>query len=575
MEFNNNDDSFAYGELYGITPKRSKPRMPLPFRILAIIIIVVLLLSAFVSSGMPAAVAVSLQRASRTLNAKGFNVSKIADVTSQVTNTFNINNVQTVIPDDFWITYNVDMTQLSLERFYIIEAAYMICTYDDGAVDNGASGIALYSQGGCRPDDSKYVSKDYIDGSLSNVHYVSGTTLSRALDWTSAYDDIMGHKTFGTDCSGFVITCMDYVDVKCGTSYKKDTFKGDTGCSTMMTHAEKIDYDKLAPGDIFINGGHTGIFLGWKDKAKHWAYTAESHTHPWDFSSGDMPDKMRRSVALTDVAAGKYADLSQYPYMFHVLPVGGYTPQQTIQSQAPMGQTIQLVDGTDKYARFYIPSNLTYMELGGYADQVQTNDSDYNWTAVSARKQYLNDRVGSYITRESSMVSMGLVVNATAKARNHNPTTDGNGVQCLKDKNGTIYYPITLSNYFVRNTSVNNFLGYTFYAASNECWIARVNLSDGTSVNCFLMDAIGTAHSCRNGVWTDDKPVDECQDQTKYHCVPMKYPEYEYLYHAAGLHVIEGWSVDNDGINAYNNVFFKGGATYIVSIDLTDKQMEF
>lgn len=550
------DDNFSYGEIYGIQLGRPRGKLPLTVKIILAVVAFIVVIACIGSSTFMPTVAVTLQDASRALAKMGINVTRLADVVSESADVFNPDNVDTVLPADFYTMYNIDKTKLSLERVRAMEAAYIMCTYDDGAADRGASGILLYSQG----------SDGYDYGSFNlegDVVYASGTILSRVLDWATAFNYYTAKKTFGTDCSGLMNLCMDYVDIKTGSSYKSSL---GTNTDSMMgsTLFETIDYNNLAPGDILAKRsgdvGHTVMFLGWEDKANKRAYTAAAHGK----ITSTSPDNMAKSVDIR-------AESINYMKYFHGMEIGGYTP-----SNVPGASGVQFQLSSDNtYYRCYLP-NMTYRELGGYSDEVDYVKDDANegcrtTTVDSYLKSSLDKRVGEQFTWENSITEYqrnGKHTLLTKKLQGKTVGTE-NGLEYV-EVGGERYYPITLSDYF-NQSSLLSAIGVTFSAISDYGIVCNVNLSDGTTVKCFMMDAIGIAHSCVDGRWTDDKPASECQDKIKWHCVPMTHPEYERIFHALGLHVIEGWTTDKSYFNNYINLFTKGGTTYIVSIDITNK----
>ena len=544
------DDNFSYGEIYGIQLGRPRGKLPLTVKIILAVVAFIVVIACIGSSTFMPTVAVTLQDASRALAKMGINVTRLADVVSESADVFNPDNVDTVLPADFYTTYNIDKTKLSLERVRAMEAAYIMCTYDDGAADVGASGVLLYSQGGALTSD------DYGRFSLQgDVVYASGTTLSRVLDWTTAFNYYTAKKTFGTDCSGLMNLCMDYVDMKTGSSYKSSL---GTNTASMMGSSlfQPIDYNNLAPGDILVkrsgNAGHTVMFLGWEDKANKRAYTAAAHSHPGSASQDDF----MKSVDIR-------AESINYMKYFHGMEIGGYTP-----SSAPTasGSQFDFIDnGSEKYVRCYIPSNLTYRELGGYSDDIWTtaNSSYANFKPTTTNGHSIDQYVGDDITWQGYFT---LNINRLSGLDSYKGK-DTNGFDCLV-VNGEYYYLASISQaYFMDNTTINNFLGESI-ASWDRSYVYRVNMTDGTSFNFCVRDSIGRDHSCCDGKWTTDSNTP--QDGIKYHCVPMTDARFEKLFHAGNLHILEVFLDEQSKTSAFANYITANRSRHIQSIDLTN-----
>lgn len=174
-----------------------------------------------------------------------------------------------------------------------------------------------------------------------------------------------------------------------------------------------------------------------------------------------------------------------------------------------------------------IPYNLTCADVGGIAIDVESVKSVYNYTA----SEYNDSFVGSRIQQEFREPPE-LVANKKQKI-----VQDFSGVNTY-DWHGKHLYAIALpSQLFPEALAQQGF--YSFANFRKIGILADLILTDGTIVNCVIIDGIGSGHS--NGVcngWTASS-TNAAQDGVRYNLNELRLPQYAKFFHAASCHTVE------------------------------------
>jgi len=185
-----------------------------------------------------------------------------------------------------------------------------------------------------------------------------------------------------------------------------------------------------------------------------------------------------------------------------------------------------------------VPYKVTCEDIGGVADDVETNTATYTYTAYGfkgGRKfkpPYCANRVGCKFTQEKASINTDVIKFSAPKS-----TEGGIGVFAAC---GTKQYAIALGKWcYPRNMVRLGFHG--FGSISSTGVLCDLIMTDGSIIHCTTGDAIGYAHSNQVGQfdgWTAASKA-SAQDHTRYHTTAMKFPAYQYMFHAAACHVIE------------------------------------
>lgn len=174
-----------------------------------------------------------------------------------------------------------------------------------------------------------------------------------------------------------------------------------------------------------------------------------------------------------------------------------------------------------------IPYNLTCADVGGIAIETESRKAVYDYTAV----RYADRYVGSRLQQEF----LNLPINVAGKDRE--VVTDCSGVDTYS-WNGRNLYAIALpKSLFPEALSAQGF--YSFSQFRKTGILADMILTDGTIVNCVVIDGIGEGHS--NGMtagWTASS-IDTAQDGVRYYLNDLKLPQYARFFHAASCHTVE------------------------------------
>ena len=183
-------------------------------------------------------------------------------------------------------------------------------------------------------------------------------------------------------------------------------------------------------------------------------------------------------------------------------------------------------DGADYYD-CYIPYNLTFEDIGGYATGVLWYEySSYN-TPEGMPTYLRNNHVGTAFMIENE--NLNNFIRYPVQFDRVDPETT---MLIYKDQYGNEYYSCAVPEAMYRSEKVgtNNFPGYSM---ENRCQMLDVILSDGTVIHFIIGDAAAIQH-CNAGA---DDPA--AKFDVEYVFSEINYPQYRHIFHAVGGHFIE------------------------------------
>ena len=174
-----------------------------------------------------------------------------------------------------------------------------------------------------------------------------------------------------------------------------------------------------------------------------------------------------------------------------------------------------------------IPYNLTNADVGGIAIDVESVKDRYRYDASAYADRYVGER----IQQEFSNLPI------TIAGKDREVVTDISGVDVYR-WNGKNLYAIALPKRLFPDALVEQGF-YPFSMFKNTGVLADLILTDGTIINCVIIDGIGEGHS--NGMcegWTASSTA-TAQDGVRYYLSDLKLPQYAQFFHAASCHVVE------------------------------------
>lgn len=180
-----------------------------------------------------------------------------------------------------------------------------------------------------------------------------------------------------------------------------------------------------------------------------------------------------------------------------------------------------------EYYDIAIPYNLTYEDIGGIAIDVESKKAVYNYTSAQFATRY----VGSRIQQEHLQLPNNLA------GEDREVVTDCSGVDTYSWHGKNLYAIALPKSLFPKALTEQGFYGFSRFRDIGV--LADLILTDGTFINCVVIDGIGEGHS--NGVtegWTASS-TDTAQDGVRYYLNEMKLPQYAEFFHAASCHTVE------------------------------------
>ena len=217
-------------------------------------------------------------------------------------------------------------------------------------------------------------------------------------------------------------------------------------------------------------------------------------------------------------------------------------------------------DGAEYYD-CYIPYNLTFEDIGGYATGVLWYEySSYN--TPNGMADYLRDNhVGTAFMIENSNRN-SFIRSPVQFDRVDAETT----MLIYKDQYGNEYYSCAVPEAMYRSPKVgtNNFPGYSM---ENRCQMLDVILSDGTIIHFIIGDAAAIQH-CNAG---SDDPA--ARFDVEYKFSEIKLPQYRHIFHAVGGHFIELNGYSLTGFTNKYNIGDEEGQNHVVYVRMYNQNV--